>query len=157
MNYLETLKFLYDQLPVYQRIGKAAYKSDLSNTIALDRSRELVELSKPLPFTFHRAFDLTPDLFQSLEELISLKVDRVLTSGGLDSAADASGIISKLNQIAADRIIILPGGGIDEANIANLFSTGCTEFHMTGNDICQSQAPVAPLKLNGTNSIPESD
>jgi dihydrofolate synthase/folylpolyglutamate synthase len=36
MNYEQTLEFLFSQLPAYHRIGKAAYKSDLSNAIALD-------------------------------------------------------------------------------------------------------------------------
>ena len=35
MGYKDTLQFLYSQLPMYQRIGKAAYKADLTNTIAL--------------------------------------------------------------------------------------------------------------------------
>lgn len=35
MNYKETTEYLFDQLPMYQRIGKAAYKTDLKNTIAL--------------------------------------------------------------------------------------------------------------------------
>ncbi|MFT4522383.1 MAG: dihydrofolate synthase/folylpolyglutamate synthase [Bacteroidia bacterium] len=35
MTYQETLDFLFTQLPMYQRIGAAAYKKDLSNTIAL--------------------------------------------------------------------------------------------------------------------------
>ncbi|MFC2111521.1 bifunctional folylpolyglutamate synthase/dihydrofolate synthase, partial [Bacteroidota bacterium] len=36
MNYQETLDYLFSQLPMYQRIGAAAYKSNLDNTIALD-------------------------------------------------------------------------------------------------------------------------
>jgi dihydrofolate synthase / folylpolyglutamate synthase len=36
MTYSQTLEFLYSQLPAYHRIGKAAYKSDLKNTILLD-------------------------------------------------------------------------------------------------------------------------
>lgn len=127
------------------------------NTIDLDRTRELIEFSKPLPFTFHRAFDVSPDLFQSLEELISLKADRVLTSGGLDNAGDASETITKLNLLAAGEITILPGGGINERNISNLFDTGCSEFHMTGHSICKSPAQEAPLNLNGTSDIPELD
>jgi len=35
MNYQETLEWMYKQLPMYQRIGAAAYKADLNNTIAL--------------------------------------------------------------------------------------------------------------------------
>jgi len=36
MNYKQTIEFLYSQLPAYHRIGKAAYKNDLQNTIELD-------------------------------------------------------------------------------------------------------------------------
>lgn len=36
MNYTETLNFLYNQLPMFQRIGGSAYKNNLNNTIALD-------------------------------------------------------------------------------------------------------------------------
>jgi len=35
MNYKETLKWLFNQLPVYQKIGKSAYKADLSNIMQL--------------------------------------------------------------------------------------------------------------------------
>lgn len=126
-------------------------------TIDVERTKELVELSKPLPFTFHRAFDVTPDLFCSLQELMALKVDRVLTSGGLASAADANEIITRLCELAAGQIAVQPGGGIDETNIHQLFSTGCTEFHLTGHAICKSPAPVVALPLNGTPDIPEQD
>ena len=127
------------------------------NTIAVERTKELIELSTPLPFTFHRAFDITPNLYQSLETLISLKADRVLTSGGLKNAANASEIIAKLHQLAARKISIQPGGGINATNIERLLSTGCTEFHMTGNTICKSPAAITSLALNSTPSIPEQD
>ena len=127
------------------------------NTIAMSRTKELIELSSPLPFTFHRAFDLTPNLFQSLENLIALNVDRVLTSGGHENVTNASEIITNLNQLAENKIMILPGGGINEANIKNLFYSGCTEFHLTGNEICKSSAQKNVLHLNGTTSIPERD
>ncbi len=35
MNYQETIDWLFAQLPMYQRVGQAAYKSDLSNTLTL--------------------------------------------------------------------------------------------------------------------------
>lgn len=38
MNYNETIEFLFSSLPMYQRSGKAAYKANLDNTIALDRA-----------------------------------------------------------------------------------------------------------------------
>ncbi len=36
MNYKETLDYMFSQLPMFQRIGAAAYKADLTNTLALD-------------------------------------------------------------------------------------------------------------------------
>ncbi|HMP86455.1 MAG TPA: Mur ligase family protein, partial [Lacibacter sp.] len=35
MNYADTLSFLYAQLPMFSRVGAAAYKKDLTNTLAL--------------------------------------------------------------------------------------------------------------------------
>lgn len=37
MNYQKTLDWLFKQLPMYQRDGKAAYKANLNNTLELDR------------------------------------------------------------------------------------------------------------------------
>ncbi len=37
MNYQQTLEYLYSQLPMFQRVGPAAYKADLKNTLALDK------------------------------------------------------------------------------------------------------------------------
>lgn len=149
-----------EDIIAYKNLGVDGIVSGVlnaDNTIDIEKTKELIELSKPLPFTFHRAFDITPDLFQSLEELILLKADRVLTSGGLDNATNAVDVISGLNKEAKGKIGILPGGGIDDANIHNLFATGCLEFHLTGNEVCRSQAQKVSLKLNGTNTIPESD
>jgi dihydrofolate synthase/folylpolyglutamate synthase len=36
MNYSQAIKYLYEQLPMYQRVGPAAYKNNLDNTLALD-------------------------------------------------------------------------------------------------------------------------
>ena len=37
MNYKQTLEFLYSQLPAYHRIGKAAYRNDLHNSLEFDK------------------------------------------------------------------------------------------------------------------------
>lgn len=127
------------------------------NTIDVVRTQELIELSKPLPFTFHRAFDITPNLEEALKQLIAIKATRVLTSGGKDQAVAACTELKKLNAIAKDAIRIMPGGGINNNNIATLFNTGSTEFHLSGQERFSSPATKATLKLNGTDDIPESD
>ncbi|MBN9303092.1 MAG: bifunctional folylpolyglutamate synthase/dihydrofolate synthase, partial [Dysgonomonas mossii] len=37
MNYEETLEYLYNQLPVYQKVGGTAYKEGLDNSLSLDK------------------------------------------------------------------------------------------------------------------------
>ena len=56
------------------------------NSIDSVRTKALIELSSPLPFTFHRAFDRAPDTFEALDQLIELGAGRILTSGQAPSA-----------------------------------------------------------------------
>ncbi|WP_296382124.1 copper homeostasis protein CutC [Winogradskyella sp.] len=91
-------------------------------TIDVERTKELIELSKPLPFTFHRAFDEVANPKKALNQLIDLGVERVLTSGQEVSAEKGLKLLNELNIISKNRIIILAGGGINSEN-ANKFKT----------------------------------
>jgi len=88
-------------------------------TIDLERTKELVELTRPLEFTFHRAFDIVTDPFKELENLIEIGIDRVLTSGQKDKAFDGLDLLKKLNKKAGDKIKIMPGSGISNNTIKN--------------------------------------
>lgn len=96
----------------------------LSATGAIDiaRTRELIALARPLSLTFHRAFDMTPDPFRSLETLIELGVDRVLTSGQEASVLEGLPLIVELIERAGDRIVIMPGGGITARNVDRILA-----------------------------------
>ena len=94
------------------------------------RSRELVELARPMSVTFHRAFDVVSDLPTALEDVVSTGADRILTSGGADSAEQGSSMLSRLVAAAAGRITILACGHIREHNVAALVKTiGVQEVH----------------------------
>jgi copper homeostasis protein len=81
---------------------------------------------------FHRAFDVTPDPLQALEQLIDLGITRVLTSGQKPSAPEGAELIAKLIKKAGKRIEILPGGGIRPYNMKSVVQrTGCRQIHMT--------------------------
>jgi copper homeostasis protein len=98
--------------------------------VDVDRTSELVELARPLPATFHRAFDDTADLDEALEDAIRTGSARILTSGGKKSALEGAATLAGLVKAARDRIIIVPGAGISAANIANVAKqTGALEFH----------------------------
>jgi copper homeostasis protein len=80
--------------------------------VDVERTRELVELARPMAATFHRAFDETPDLGESLERVIETGVEGLLTSGGAREVLDGAESISGLLDQASDRIHIIAGGGL---------------------------------------------
>ena len=100
------------------------------NTINVEQARKLVELATPLPVTYHRAFDETPDLCAALESVISTGASRILTSGGKPTALEGASVLADLVSSARDRIIILPGGGNNASNLAEIVRlTHAREFH----------------------------
>tara|TARA_Y100000991_G_C21824650_1_gene285422 strand:+ start:47 stop:670 length:624 start_codon:yes stop_codon:yes gene_type:complete len=92
------------------------------NSIDIKRTNELVNLSRPLEFTFHRAFDIVTDPIKELEKLILLGVDRVLTSGQKEKAVKGIELLKELKKNAKNKIIIMPGSGINKSNIVNFRS-----------------------------------
>ena len=104
-------------------------------TIDEPRTRELIAAARPLPVTFHRAFDECGDAVKALETVIALGATRVLTSGGAATAPEGAATIAKLVQLAAGRIGILAGGGITGRNVAALVrATGVHEVHLSAKD-----------------------
>ena len=102
-------------------------------SVDIERTKELVYLAKPMTITFHRAFDMTPDPFKALEDIISLGIDRILTSGQERTALEGIDLISDLVKAANGRIIIMAGGGVNERNINKLYTrTGVQELHSSG-------------------------
>ena len=96
-----------------------------------ERTRRLVQLARPLSVTFHRAFDMTADLLRALDEVCSLGIDRVLTSGGEPSSLQGKQKIAQLVSKAQDRVVIMPGGGIKPENVLGLVQdTGAKEIHV---------------------------
>ncbi len=100
-------------------------------TIDSERMKVLIGLARPMGITCHRAFDMTRDPVQAMEDLISLGVDRILTSGQQPAALQGSRLISDLVKKSAGRIIIMPGSGVKEHNIKELVRlTDVTEVHI---------------------------
>uniref|UniRef100_A0A493T1G4 Copper homeostasis protein cutC homolog n=1 Tax=Anas platyrhynchos platyrhynchos TaxID=8840 RepID=A0A493T1G4_ANAPP len=90
----------------------------------------LLAACRPLPVTFHRAFDMVHDPQVALETLISLGFERVLTSGCDSSALEGLSLIKKLAEQAKGRIVVVPGGGITERNLQRILEgSTVSEFH----------------------------
>jgi copper homeostasis protein len=109
-------------------------------SVDIERTGELVELARPMQVTFHRAFDMAADPFKALEDIVSLGIDRVLTSGQATSALAGADLIEQLNIRANTRVIIMPGGGITEGNAIGLMEkTGAAEVHASLRSPVNSQ------------------
>ena len=104
-----------------------------------ERCAKLLDLWGSNKATFHRAVDVSFDLNESCEDIISLGFERILTSGG--EANVMSGII-KLKELVEkynNKIIIMPGSGINERNIEYIKETvKANEYHMTSNKTVES-------------------
>ncbi|MBT8219287.1 MAG: copper homeostasis protein CutC [Bacteroidia bacterium] len=98
-------------------------------TIQLDHLEHIMTIARPLPITFHRAFDETTDPFSALENLIELGIERLLTSGQRSNALEGKGLITQLVNIARNNLNIIAGAGINPDNIAEILNTGAHEFH----------------------------
>ncbi len=98
--------------------------------VGVERTRELVELAEPLPVTYHRAFDEAIDMRQALEDVIQSGAKRILTSGGAKSALEGAPVLAELIEAAGERIVIVPGAGINAASIHQIVQrTTAREFH----------------------------
>ncbi len=104
-------------------------ESDL--TIDLFATKQLVEAANGLDFTFHRAFDCVKDPLVSLENLIDLKIKRVLSSGLKPSAIEGISLLSDMNKIANQQIEIMPGSGINLGNVLQFKNKGFTSIHLS--------------------------
>lgn len=123
----------------------------LTNDLEVDfaRTKQLIELANPLPFTFHRAFDLVTNPLDVLEDLISLGVRRVLTSGQEIAAISGIKMLKRLHLKSNGRIIILPGGGIDKNNIVKFKISNFKEVHFSATKYYkEGNSAKVPLNSN---------
>ncbi len=108
--------------------------------IDLKKTKEIIDLAAPLEITFHRAFDMCRNHLQALEELKSIGIKRILTSGSKNNAFEGSDLIKKLVEQAKGKIIIMPGSGINQHNLPEIIQkTGAKEFHTSAKTFVNSK------------------
>jgi copper homeostasis protein len=96
------------------------------------RCRELIDSIRPLQATCHRAFDMTHDPFEALEDCIEVGFDRILTAGQQPKAIEGVDLIADLVKRASGRIRIMPGSGVNETTVQEIVSkTGVGEIHFS--------------------------
>ncbi len=121
--------------------------------IDIERTAALIDLAYPLEVTFHRAFDRCLDPFKTLEELIDIGCQRILTSGQKPTAPEGVDLIAELIGKADDRIIIMPGSGVRKENIRMIADkTGAVEFHSSVKGKSTSQMDFIHPSFNETSN-----
>ena len=104
---------------------------DADANIDIQRTRVLVDLARPLKVTYHRAFDMSADLFRSLEQVTETGADRILTSGGAKTALAGAATLRRLVEQAGKRAVIMACGGINDQNVqAVVEKTAVREIHV---------------------------
>lgn len=125
-----------------------------------ERCRRVRDLIGDRQAVFHRAFDVTPDPFRALDQLIDLGITRVLTSGQQSAASRGTDLLKHLTEYARGRIEILPGGGVRVQTVYGLIQdTGCTQVHLTAlAPRCDTSTAVRPdVKLARSLVPPETE
>jgi copper homeostasis protein len=103
---------------------------DGNGRVDVPRTRKLVDLARPLPVTFHRAFDECQNLDACLEAVVQTGAARILTSAGQSRAVDGIAALARLVRAAGDRITLMPGGGVDVDNVQLILrQTAAREIH----------------------------
>ena len=100
-------------------------------TIDFQRTKELVDLADPLPFTFHRAFDSVPNPLQAVQQLDEMGVERILTSGQQSNAIDGLPLLRELQENFSG--IIIPASGINPKNIKQFADGTFKEIHFSAS------------------------
>jgi len=121
----EEFELMKQDIIIFKEMGCKGIVSGVLNedkTVDIERTKELVKLSRPLEFTFHRAFDIVSNPLVEIENLINIGIDRVLTSGQKNKAIEGLDLLRELRNKSKNRIKIMPGSGINESNIVNFKS-----------------------------------
>lgn len=147
----EEFEQMKNDIVMYKRLGVQGYvfgilTEDMEVDIA--RNKDLVEFAYPFPCTFHRAFDRTKNVFESLQTIIDLGFQTILTSGAADNVLDGMDSLKALVAKADGRICIMPGGGLRSSNIALIKKeTGAEYFHSSAIVDASLQADQNEIQL----------
>ena len=114
---------------------------DAQGSVKVKHTKRLVDLARPLPVTFHRAFDACADLKRSLEDVIKTGAVRLLTSGGKPTASEALEVLGELVEKAGGRIVVMPGSGVHAGNIGEVVrKTRAREYHAGLSSVARQPA-----------------
>ncbi len=132
-------EIMKENIVLCKELGCAGIVSGVLNSdhsIDIQRTKELVDLSKPLHFTFHRAFDWVINPKEAIVKLEEIGVDRILTSGQETAAEKGIELLKELKD--KTNVKIMPGGGININNVKLFKEAGFDEIHLSASTQIQT-------------------
>jgi copper homeostasis protein len=147
-------KQMKSEIETIKKLGVNGFVFGILNddkTINIKKNKELVELAKPLPSTFHRAFDKVSNYEKALEDVISCGFSTILTSGTFPNVIEGKEVLKRLVILANNRIEIMPGGGLRSTNISELNEmVNANWYHSSaitdGNETANSEEIIQLMK-----------
>ncbi|WP_373897905.1 copper homeostasis protein CutC [Haloimpatiens sp. FM7315] len=130
----EEIEIMKEDIRICKKLGASGVVIGalIGNSIDIETTKQLINEAKPMSITFHMAFDEINDKYRAIEVLINLGVCRILTKGGNKDALSGKEDIKKFIEYADDRIVIMPGKGINVDNRKFVLDfTGAKEIHGT--------------------------
>ena len=152
----ETMKADAEALMENGADGLAFGCLDQNGNIDVEQTRQIIDIIRKHggEAVFHRAFDCVNDPYQSIEILIDLGIDRILTSGLKAKAMQGKDLIKDMQEKYGDRIQLLAGSGMNASNAKEMMDyTGISQVHSscknwlndpttTGEEVTYSFAPA---------------
>ena len=125
--------------------------------VDIERTKLLVEASKGMETTFHRAIDMTQDYHQAVEDVIKTGCTRILTSGGYDKAVEGMDNSAQAVAIASRRIEIMAGSGVASSNALQLTAIGIDALHFSAKKKIPGRMSYRNprISMGGTTTIDE--
>jgi copper homeostasis protein len=106
----------------------------LNGSLDIELCKKVISWAKPLPVTFHRAFDQCANPFEVLTQIIDLGFERILTSGQSNNAKDGLALLAKLTKESGNRIQIMAGAGVNANNAIEFMNAGIKALHFTAKE-----------------------
>ena len=138
----------------YEGIVSGVLKQDY--TLDIDRTEQLYKVSEGMQFTFHRAFDWVADPMNTLKTLEAMGLDNILTSGQAKSASEGLSLLKKLLRVA-ERVNIIPAGGIRPDNALLFKESGFKVIHLSGVRLIRTLGEKPMIEMNSKALLKEEN
>jgi copper homeostasis protein len=115
----DELEIMQEDIQICRKLGVAGVVFgllDKQGNIDEEHTRKLVQLSKPLKVTFHKAIDSAANILESVTLLKKIGVDRILSSGGELTALDGQETLNRMIKLASPEVTVIVAGKVTFEN-----------------------------------------